>query len=107
MRYNVPCQIDLISILRNTFKDFDTTDNENFNFDSFHNVPIIVNNQPIGIMTRDRDYLWLDITPEFIQIDGKWNLSGLNVDLPNKESFKLEYEAVRDNIENYMIDMYE
>lgn len=96
MRYNIPCQIDIIEILRNTFKDFDIIDSENFNFESILNKPICINGQPIGVIMKDnKASLWLDITPEFIQIDGLWNFSGLNINLPTNvvESFTLEYES--------------
>ena len=94
MRYNIPCQIDIIEILRNTFKDTIVTTND-FNFESILNKPICINGQPIGVIMKDnKACLWLDIIPEFIQIGDNWNLSALNINLPdNKESFKLEYEC--------------
>lgn len=98
MRYNIPCQIDIIEILRNTFKDSTVTTND-FNFESIIGKPICINSQPIGVIMKDnKDSLWLDITPEFNQIDGKWNLMELNINLPdNKEMFNLEYECKWEN----------
>ena len=95
MRYNIPCQIDIIEILRNTFKDSTVTTND-FNFESIIGKPICINGQPVGAILKDNKYyLWLDITPEFIQIDGKWNLSALNINLQdNKESFKFRAPSV-------------
>lgn len=109
MRQNIPCKINIQKVIQDTLQYIPEINNDNFNFESSGNLPIIINSQPIGVIRNSEDsLLWLDITPEFIQIDGKWNLSGLNINLPNNvESFKLEYETVRDNIENYMIDMYE
>lgn len=95
MKQNIPCKINIQKVIQDTLQYIPEINNDNFNFDSCGNLPIIINGQPIGVVRNGEDsLLWLDITPEFIQIDGKWNLSGLNINLPNNvESFKLEYEC--------------
>lgn len=96
MRQNIPCKINIQKVIQDTLQHIPEINNDTFNFDSCGNLPIILNNQPIGVIKNGEDsFLWLDITPEFIQIDDKWNLSGLNINLPNNvvESFKLEYES--------------
>lgn len=94
-RFLVPCKIDIQKVIQATLKNQSQIHNDNFNFDSHGYLPIMVNSVPIGYIMNDKDsVLWFDITPEFIQIEGKWNLSALNINLPdNKESFKLEYES--------------
>ena len=94
MRQLIPCQLDLIGMMREVFKDTDNTVDK-FNLLSFDKVPIILNNQVIGVTSNDKDStLWLNIIPEFQFIDGKLNLCSLNINMKNNEKlFKLEYES--------------
>ena len=94
MRQIIPCKINIQKVIQDTLKDQTTITNDNFNFDSNGKLPIVLNNQPIGyIVNGNESVLWLDITPEFMLIDDKWNLSALNVNIKNnEEKFNLEYE---------------
>lgn len=96
MRQIIPCKINIQKVIQDTLKDQSVITNDNFNFDSNGKLPIILNEQPIGYIINGLDsVLWLDITPEFMQIDDKWNLSGLHVNIQsNKEKFNLEYDFV-------------
>lgn len=95
MRQLIPCKLNIQKVIQETLQYQNTINNDNFNFDSNGKLPIVFNNQPIGyIVNGNESVLWLDITPEFMMIDDKWNLCALNVNIKNnEESFKLEYES--------------
>jgi hypothetical protein len=96
MRQLIPCKINIQKAIQDTLQHQNEINNDNFNFDSNGKLPIVLNNQPIGYIVNANDsVLWLDITPEFMMIDDKWNLSALNINIKNNEDkFNLEYEFV-------------
>lgn len=96
MRNNIVCQIDIIKILNNVLKEMNI-DTDDFNFDSIPNNPICSNGQPIGIiMDDDNACLWLDIKPEFVNINDKWNLSALSIDFSNRNKNVANAKCISD-----------